>query len=76
MKKRELLEAIQSASPEADIIIGFTMSKEELEKYPGDSLDAEDNVVYSVERHVGEIDVDENLTIWVGLGEDIEKKEK
>lgn len=68
MKKRELLEAIQYASPEADIIIGFTMSKEELEKYPGLSLDAEGNVVYTIERHIGEVDSGVN-TIYVDLGE-------
>ena len=68
MKKRELLEAIQSASDDADIIIGFTMSKEELEKYPGLSLDMKGNVVYTIERHIGEVDAGKN-TIYLDLGE-------
>ena len=67
MKKRELLKAIESASPESDIIIGFTMSKEELRTYPGQSLDFEGNVVYTVERHIDEVTSGEN-TIYIDLG--------
>ena len=55
MTKRELLEAIQSAPDDADIIVGFTMSKEELEKYPSLSLDMDGNVVYTIEKHVEEV---------------------
>lgn len=69
MKKRELLKAIESASPESDIIIGFTMSKEELEKYPGLSLDLKGNIVYTIERHIGEVEPGNN-TIYLDLGED------
>jgi len=75
MTKRELLEAIETVSLDADIIIGFTMSKEELEKYPGDSLDEKEHVVYTVEKHIGELDVSEEQ-VWIDLGEDYTYEKK
>lgn len=45
------------------------MSKEELEKYPGLSLDLKGNIVYTIERHIGEVEPGKN-TIYLDLGED------
>lgn len=69
-KKQELSETLQYVSPGVDIVIGFTMSKEELGKYPAQSVDEEGHLVYTVEKHVGDIEADVNV-VYLDLGDDV-----